>query len=362
MAQWRIDQQKKVEQNSKTLYELGMIATVDGNPVSNLNPLPVTLGNIMGANINIYNQVDLLAVNTNIIPATDNIYSLGNTSNRWSSVHIGPGTLYIEDQSNAALNAALTVNNGVLQIDGANQLQVGQLKFVNNTIESATGGVDIQIGLTDSTANLVLNRNTILASGKSFGLVDAVTSNTATLTVSNSVLVVSGSANGIRVGDIEIYGDTIDSSNDSANFKLGSPVASANLVIGRSMVMANNKTITFSDNTTQSTAYKAPNVRIDAAISNTVLIDFASDNIIHVHTNAGTLTANIQNLSSGAGRSIELFIFNNIGGTQQFNHSLRSGTQATGGQSFYLSTHNLMYVKYFCLDGNTYNTFVTAIV
>jgi hypothetical protein len=44
MAQWRIDKQTKVEQNSKTLYELGMIATVDGNPVTNTNPFPVTLG------------------------------------------------------------------------------------------------------------------------------------------------------------------------------------------------------------------------------------------------------------------------------------------------------------------------------
>ena len=42
MAQWRIDKQQKVEQNSKTLYELGMIATVDGNPVTNTNPLPVS--------------------------------------------------------------------------------------------------------------------------------------------------------------------------------------------------------------------------------------------------------------------------------------------------------------------------------
>ena len=42
MAQWRIDKQQKVEQNSKTLYELGMIATVDGNPVTNTNPLHVS--------------------------------------------------------------------------------------------------------------------------------------------------------------------------------------------------------------------------------------------------------------------------------------------------------------------------------
>lgn len=42
MAQWRIDKQQKVEQNSKTLYELQMIATVDGNPVTISNPFPVT--------------------------------------------------------------------------------------------------------------------------------------------------------------------------------------------------------------------------------------------------------------------------------------------------------------------------------
>jgi hypothetical protein len=42
MAQWRIDQQTKFEQNSKTLYEMNIIATVDGEPVGNTNPLPVS--------------------------------------------------------------------------------------------------------------------------------------------------------------------------------------------------------------------------------------------------------------------------------------------------------------------------------
>ncbi len=53
MAQWRIDQQKKVEQNSKTLYELQMIATKDGNPVANTNPFPVTIANPNGGGPNI---------------------------------------------------------------------------------------------------------------------------------------------------------------------------------------------------------------------------------------------------------------------------------------------------------------------
>jgi len=42
MAQWRIDQQTKFEQNSKTLYEMNIIATPDGEPVGNTNPLPVS--------------------------------------------------------------------------------------------------------------------------------------------------------------------------------------------------------------------------------------------------------------------------------------------------------------------------------
>lgn len=45
MAQWRIDQQKKVEQNSKTLYELQINANANGDPVANANPLPVMTNN-----------------------------------------------------------------------------------------------------------------------------------------------------------------------------------------------------------------------------------------------------------------------------------------------------------------------------
>ena len=312
MAQWRIDQQTKVEQNSKTLYELGMIATVSGDPVTNTNPLPVggnvsllsdgaavsasnplpvALGDIMGANVNIYttviNQVDLSAVNTNIIPVTDNVYSLGNTTNKWSSIHVGPGTIYIEDQSNSVLNAALTVNNGVLQINGANQLQVGQLKFVNNTIVSATSNVDIQIGQTTDTANLVIGRNTVVANGKS---------------------------------------------------------------------------ITFGDNTTQNTAY-IPNIntpRIISGIANTITIDFSTDTTIHLHTNAGTVTANLINFT--AGKQVDVIVYNNIGGTQQYNHGLSTSNRAVGGSSFFLCSHPTMWVTYICGDNTETNCFVKAAV
>lgn len=108
---------------------------------------------------------NLLAVTTDIVPVSDNTKSLGSDSNRFKSVHIGPGTIYITDQT-LGTNAGLTVNNGVLQINGANQLQVGQLKFVDNTIESTTSSINIQIGATGDSATIELNRNTHIPTGK----------------------------------------------------------------------------------------------------------------------------------------------------------------------------------------------------
>ena len=113
-----------------------------------------------------------------LIPALDNTYTLGTSASRWKSISVGPGTINITDQT-LLTETSLTVNNGVLQVNGANQLQVGQLKFVDNTIESISGGIDIQIGLTGSTASLLLNRNVVIAAGKSFTFGDGSVQSTA---------------------------------------------------------------------------------------------------------------------------------------------------------------------------------------
>ena len=136
--------------------------------------IPITTGGSSGGGYTDANVTTLLnttGISGNIIPSEDNTYSLGSTEYCWKSVHIGPGTLYITDQT-LGTDAELTVDNGVLQINGANQLQVGQLKFVDNTIESSTSSIDIQIGSTTSTANIVLNRDTVLSNNKtiSWGL------------------------------------------------------------------------------------------------------------------------------------------------------------------------------------------------
>jgi hypothetical protein len=113
-----------------------------------------------------------------LIPLTDNVYTLGTSASRWKSINVGPGTITITDQT-LNTDTDISVDNGVLQINGANQLQVGQLKLVDNTIESTSGGINIQIGLTGSTASLLLNRNVVVAPGKSFTFGDGTTQSTA---------------------------------------------------------------------------------------------------------------------------------------------------------------------------------------
>jgi len=127
----------------------------------------------------------LTAITTDVLPSVDNTYNLGNSSYRWKSINVGPGTINITDQT-LGTTAGITVNNGILQINGANQLQVGQLKFIDNTIESTTGSVNIQIGLTSSTGNITMNRSVKLASGKSLTFDDNTVQTTAAIAQVNA--------------------------------------------------------------------------------------------------------------------------------------------------------------------------------
>ena len=103
-------------------------------------------------------------------------------------------------------------------------------------------------------------------------------------------------------------------------------------------------------------------VRITTIPANTVSINFATDELIHIHTPApGTIvTATISNLANNVGKTIEIWTMSSAGGNTQFNHGVNS-SQATNGQSFFLTSRNSMYIKYFNLDGTTGNLFVTAI-
>jgi hypothetical protein len=94
---------------------------------------------------------DLSSYAGDILPAADNTYVLGNSENRWKSISIGEGTIYITDAT-LGTEAEITVDNGVFLINGIAQAQlpnlaVTNLTFADNTVQTTayTGGSSANI-------------------------------------------------------------------------------------------------------------------------------------------------------------------------------------------------------------------------
>jgi hypothetical protein len=106
-------------------------------------------------------QLSLQVANTgvislaNFLPYTDNTYNLGSSTQRWKNVYIGPGTLYITDQT---LNTpvAITINNGVFNLNGIAQAQLPVL--LANTVTAQTTSGTLAIGQAGDTGTLQLYR------------------------------------------------------------------------------------------------------------------------------------------------------------------------------------------------------------
>jgi hypothetical protein len=83
---------------------------------------------------------DLSSYTGDILPAEDNTYVLGNADNRWKSISIGEGTIFITD-STLGTDAEITVDNGVFLINGIAQAQLPNLAVTNlifndNTVQT----------------------------------------------------------------------------------------------------------------------------------------------------------------------------------------------------------------------------------
>jgi hypothetical protein len=176
----------------------------------------------------------LLNLSNNIVPTVNNTLTLGTATKRFASIYLGPGTLFITDTVTGN-TAGLTVTNGVLQINGANQLQVGQLKFINNTIESTTDATDIQISNTSATANLVINRNTVIDADKDLtvGIIKPPTGENLQITSSDGY-------NQLYVNNTAVHIQTEDNAGNDSLWKFG------------------DTGFVFPDNTVQTTAF-SPN-------------------------------------------------------------------------------------------------------
>jgi hypothetical protein len=103
------------------------------------------------------NVLELELINGSLIPSVDNVYSLGSPDFRWKGLQIGPGTLYIEDVATGD-QVAITVNDGTLLLDGAENLRIGNIRLTSSGLESILSSQDITIGNLGDTGDLVLAR------------------------------------------------------------------------------------------------------------------------------------------------------------------------------------------------------------
>jgi hypothetical protein len=89
--------------------------------------------------------INLYSLPGDLIPAKDDVFTLGSADRRWKGLQLGPGTLYIEDIT-TGLQAGISVNGGALLVDGADSLRIGNLRLTKTGIESIITGQDITIG------------------------------------------------------------------------------------------------------------------------------------------------------------------------------------------------------------------------
>jgi hypothetical protein len=83
--------------------------------------------------------VDLANVASNIVPAANVTYSLGNSTNQWKDLWVSNSTIYIN-------SVPLTVDGTTLQVDGANVVTASANGVVDLADVSVTGNVAGNVG------------------------------------------------------------------------------------------------------------------------------------------------------------------------------------------------------------------------
>lgn len=95
--------------------------------------------------------------------STSTVVDLGSSTNRWGNIWVGPHSLRLQDQT-LLTDVALTVNNGTLYLNGAQNIALGELTIVGNTIQAITPSTQINLGDLNDTALFNIGRPTLLQS------------------------------------------------------------------------------------------------------------------------------------------------------------------------------------------------------
>ena len=97
-------------------------------------------------------------IHGNINPFDNNQFTLGNATNKWSSLHLGPDSLFIED-STLGTDAELTVDNGVLLINGVAKIEIGNMQMTTTGISlvNPASNANLIVGQTTNTGYLEID-------------------------------------------------------------------------------------------------------------------------------------------------------------------------------------------------------------
>jgi len=99
--------------------------------------------------------IPLTGVNSDIIPISDDVYSLGSPEKRFADIFIGPSSINISDTETLE-SVGLQVTNGTLLLDGVESLRLGNIQITETGITSDTPTADIAIGSLGSTGYLAI--------------------------------------------------------------------------------------------------------------------------------------------------------------------------------------------------------------
>jgi hypothetical protein len=92
----------------------------------------------------------------NLLPFTDNIYTLGNITNRWIGAYFGNAGIYIQDTT-LGTTGSMSLDNGIMLMDGnIDGLQIGSANSIQLTTDGlavSNSTLDINIGTIGDTGN-----------------------------------------------------------------------------------------------------------------------------------------------------------------------------------------------------------------
>ena len=141
--------------NISSNYILGNGSQLTGLPATYSNSnvqtyLPTYSGNIgaltVTGNLSVTGTTTTGLIGSNIVPASNVTYSLGNATNRWSNIWLSNSTIYLG-------NVAISATDTGITVDGANVL-TGNAGSAFSTSGNVTGGNVLTGGYVSATGNI----------------------------------------------------------------------------------------------------------------------------------------------------------------------------------------------------------------